>query len=153
MIKGVFFDLGGTLVKEKSYEPFPNVHEVLDILATRYKLAIICNTSSNEERILEILRNANIERYFDLVIVSSKVGSRKPDEKIFKIALESLALQSDEVVMVGNRISADIIGGNRVGMKTVLIKWNNGLQEKVTSKLDQPNNTIKSLRELVSIVG
>ena len=152
MIKGVFFDLGGTLVKEKSYEPLPNVHEVLDVLATRYKLAIICNTSSSEERIQEILRNANIERYFDLVIVSSKVGSRKPDEKIFKIALENLTLQSDEVVMVGNRISADIIGGNGVGMKTVLIKWNNRLQEKVTGKLDRPNNTIKSLRELVSII-
>ena len=54
--------------------------------------------------------------------------------------------------MVGNRISADILGGNRVGMKTVLIKWNNRYRESVTCELDRPTYTIKSLRELVSIV-
>ena len=80
------------------------------------------------------------------------MGLRKPDARIFRVALENLALQPDEVVMVGNRISADILGGNRVGMKTVLIKWNNRYRESVTCELDRPTYTIKSLRELVSIV-
>lgn len=152
MIKGVFFDLGDTLVKEGSVETLPNAHEVLGILADRYRLAIICNTNASGERVREILRSAGIERYFDLVVVSSEVGLRKPDGRIFRIALENLDLRPDEVVMVGNRISADILGGNRVGMKTVLIKWNNRYQEKVTCELDRPTYTIKSLRELVSIV-
>ena len=152
MIKGVFFDLGDTLIKEGSFEALPNAHEVLEVLTDRYRLAIICNTSASGERVRGILRYAGIARYFDLVVVSSEVGLRKPDERIFRIALESLALQPDEVVMVGNRISADILGGNRVGMKTVLIKWNNRYQEKATCELDRPNHTIKSLRELFSIV-
>ena len=152
MIKGVFFDLGDTLIKEGSVETLPNAHEVLEVLTHRYKLAIICNTNASGERIREILKSADIERYFDLVLVSSEVGLRKPDERIFRVALENLALQPDEVVMVGNRISADILGGNRVGMKTVLIKWNNRYRESVTCELDRPTYTIKSLRELVSIV-
>jgi len=152
LIKGVFFDLGDTLIKEGSVETLPNAHEVLEVLTQRYKLAIICNTNASGERIREILKSAGIERYFDLVLVSSEVGFRKPDERIFRVALENLALQPDEVVMVGNRISADVLGGNRVGMKTVLIKWNNRYRESVTCELDRPTYTIKSLRELVSIV-
>ncbi len=152
MFKGIFFDFGDTLVKEGSYEPLPNAHEVLEFLTDRYKLAIICNTSKSGERIREILRSAGIKKYFDLVVVSSEVGLRKPDKRIFKIALEKLDLQPDEVVMVGNRISADILGGNKVGMKTVLIKWNDRYPEKVTCELERPTYTIKSLRELFAIV-
>ena len=88
MIKGVLFDFGDTLIKEGSVETLPNAHEVLEFLADRYKLAIICNTSASGERIREILRSAGIKRYFDLVVVSSEVGWRKPDERIFRIALK-----------------------------------------------------------------
>jgi HAD superfamily phosphatase (TIGR01668 family) len=152
LIKGVFFDLGDTLIKEGGIDTLPDSHEVLEVLVDHYRLAIICNTNASGERVREVLRSAGIERYFDLVVVSSEVGLRKPDRKIFGIALENLDLRPDEVVMVGNRISVDILGGNRVGMKTVLIKWNNRYQEKVTCELDRPTYTIKSLRELVSIV-
>ena len=140
------------MIKEGSVETLPNAHEVLEFLTDRYKLAIICNTSASGERIREILRSTDIDRFFDLVVVSSEVGLRKPDEGIFRIALENLDLQPDEVVMVGNRVSADILGGNGVGMKTVLIKWNDRYLEKVTCELERPTYTIKSLRELISIV-
>ena len=87
LIKGVFFDLGDTLVKEGSVETLPNAHEVLEVLTHRYKLAIICNTNANGERVREILKSAGIERYFDLVLLSSEVGLRKPDARIFRVAL------------------------------------------------------------------
>jgi HAD superfamily phosphatase (TIGR01668 family) len=152
LFKGIFFDFGDTLIKEGTVETLPNCHEVLEFLTDRYKLAIICNTSSSGEKIREVLRSAGIKKYFKLVVVSSEVGLRKPDKKIFRIALEFLDLQPDEVVMVGNRISADILGGNRIGMKTVLIKWNDRYPEKVTCELERPAHTINSLRELLSIV-
>lgn len=53
--------------------------------------------------------------FFNVVIVSTDVGYDKPDERIFRIALERLSVKSDEVVMVGNRISTDILGGNKMG--------------------------------------
>lgn len=130
----------------------PNAHEVLEFLTDRYKLAIICNTSSSGEKIREVLRSVGIKKYFKLVVLFSEVGLCKLDKKIFRIALEFLLLQPDEVVMVGNRISADILGGNRIGMKTVLIKWNDRYPEKVTCELERPAHTINSLRELLSIV-
>jgi predicted HAD superfamily phosphohydrolase YqeG len=50
----------------------------------------------------------------------------------------------EEAVMVGNRISADIMGGNRMGMKTILFKWNKRYPEKTNTPEEQPRRTIRS---------
>jgi FMN phosphatase YigB (HAD superfamily) len=55
-------------------------------------------------------------------------------------------------MMVGNRISTDIVGGNRMGMKTVLLKWNKRYNERTTSDEEKPAHTIKSLRELLLVL-
>ena len=158
-VKGVFFDLGDTLVSEEILlekgitETLPYAHEVLKTLFGQYKLAIICNTDASEEEVQKLLEGARIDKYFNLVVVSSEVGSSKPDEKIFRIALEELSLNADEVVMISNRISADILGGNRLGMKTVHLKWNDRYLEKVTNETEKPSYTITSLRELVPLLA
>ena len=54
-----------------------------------YKLAVICNTDASGERIQEIMEKVGIWKYFDVVVGSSEVGTAKPDEKIFRIALTS----------------------------------------------------------------
>jgi HAD superfamily phosphatase (TIGR01668 family) len=149
MIKGVFFDLGDTLVDEENFEPLPYVHEILQNLKGHYKLAVICDTEESKEKVKEIMKKAGILEYFDLVIVSSEVGATKPNEKIFRVALDKLNLQPSEVVMVGNRISRDILGGNQLGMKTILVRWNDRYQETITNELEKPHFTIKTLKELI----
>lgn len=159
MIKGVFFDLGDTLVNEQLFlekdivETLPYAHEVLKALFHHYKLAIICDTDASKEEVHRLLRDARIDHYFNLVVVSSEVGSNKPDERIFRIALEELDLKADEVVMVGNRISRDILGGNKVEMKTIHLKWNDRYREEATNRLEQPSYTIKSLREILPLLA
>ena len=55
--------------------------------------------------------------------------------------------------MVGNRIDADIVGGNRVGMKSVWFKWNDRYEEIIGSEDEKPDFTIKSLSELPGILS
>jgi FMN phosphatase YigB (HAD superfamily) len=153
VIRGVFFDLGDTLVSEENFEPLPHVHEVLRSLKGRYKLAVICDTEESGDVVRKVMEKAKILEYFDLVVVSSEVGVTKPNEKIFRVALNNLNLQPDEVVMVGNRISRDIIGGNQLGMKTILIKWNDRYKEEITNELEKPDFTIKALAELIPILN
>ena len=154
MVKAVFFDLGDTLINEETGGLLPYAREVLRRLRSEgYRLALICNaTTATGKEVREILRNARIEEFFDAVMVSTDVGYRKPDEGIFRIALERLGLQAEQVAMVGNRVSSDILGGNRVGMTTVLVKWNARYPEEVTGELERPNYTIGSLRELLPII-
>jgi len=160
MIRAVFFDLGDTLIAEEdiggrhlgevTLKKLPHLDEVLTELKKKgFKLGIITNTvTSREENVRMALRNIDIEKYFDVIITSVDVGHEKPDERIFLTALRKVRVKPKEAVMVGNRISADIVGGNRVGMKTILFKWNKRYKERITSPEEQPTRTIKSLDEL-----
>jgi len=164
LIRAIFFDLGDTLVAE---EPIGNKHladvtltklqyfdEVLAELKRKgYKLGIITNTvTSREEHVRTALRKIDAEKYFDIILTSVDVGHEKPDERIFTTALTALKVKPHEAMMVGNRISTDIVGGNRIGMKTILLKWNKRYNERITSDEEKPAYTIKSLRELLLVL-
>jgi ribonucleotide monophosphatase NagD (HAD superfamily) len=46
----------------------------------------------------------------------------KPNPYVFDITLESMALDPAEVLMVGDRMSTDIIGARQAGIPSVLVK-------------------------------
>ena len=154
MLKAIIFDLGDTLVPTQGeVRTFPNVKKVLNELKLRYKLAIICNANTATlEKVKEILRETKILHFFETVVVSTDVGYSKPDTNIFRITLEKLNVESNEAIMVGNRISTDILGGNTMGMVTVLVKLKGTSQGKVICKLEKPDYTIQSLKELNSTI-
>ncbi len=164
MIRAIFFDLGDTLVAEEPIEnkhladvtltKLPYLDEVLTELKRKgYKLGIITNTvTSHEEHVRTALRRIDAEKYFDAILTSVDVGHEKPDERIFMTALRELKVKPREAIMVGNRISTDIVGGNRMGMKTVLLKWNKRYNERITSDEEKPAHTINSLRELLLVL-
>ena len=164
LIRAVFFDLGDTLIAEESMpgkhlweaealQKLPHLDEVLAELKQRgFKLGVITNTvTSREEHVRIALRKIDCEQYFDVVITSVDMGCNKPDEKIFSTALKRLGVKPEEAVMVGDRIETDIAGGNRIGIKTVLFRWNKRYPEKITSQEEKPTHRIKSLGELLKI--
>jgi putative hydrolase of the HAD superfamily len=165
LIRAVFFDLGDTLIAEESMpgkhlweaealQKIPYLDEVLAELKRRgYKLGVITNTvTSREEHVRIALGKIGCEQYFDVVITSVDMGCNKPDKKIFLTALKRLGVKTKEAVMVGDRIKTDIAGGNRIGMKTVLFKWNQRYPEEIESAEEKPSCTIISLRELPQIL-
>jgi len=159
LIKAVLFDLGDTLIVEEAVggrhlwevklQKIPYVDKVLQKLKQRYKLGIVTNTMvSREQHVRMALRRIGLEQYFDVILTSVDVGYEKPDEKIFLKALGALDVRPEEAVMVGNRLFTDIVGANRIGMKTVLFKWNERYPEEARSPSEQPTHTISSLKEL-----
>lgn len=45
----------------------------------------------------------------------------KPTHKPFKRGLQSLGLPAEEVAVVGDQIFTDVLGGNRMGLYTILV--------------------------------
>jgi len=164
LIRAVFFDLGDTLIVEEevagkhlwevTLKKLPYLDEVLKELKRKgFKLGIITNTvTSREEHIRLALRKIDVEKCFDVIVTSVDVGHEKPDERIFMTALRKLRVKPKEAVMVGNRVSADIVGGNRMGMKTILFKWNRRYPDRITSPEEEPTRTIRSLKELLLVL-
>lgn len=62
----------------------------------------------------------HLDEYFDDLVFSTDVGLRKPNPKIFKIALSNIGARAECSYFVGNNLQADILGALNVGMITVL---------------------------------
>jgi HAD superfamily hydrolase (TIGR01549 family) len=159
VVEAIIFDLGDTLIQEeqklgRTYVKVPYVVETLTQLMDDYKLGIITNVhpTTLESRIPEILHLAGIFDFFEVIVVSSVVGFDKPDERIFHLTLEQLGVSASETVMIGNRVSADIRGGNNVGMITILLKWNDRYPEPYSLEEDRPDYIISSYKELLPIL-
>lgn len=95
--------------------------DVLSYLNTKYKLHVITN-GFEEVQHLKLL-NSKIAGFFETVTTSEEAGVKKPDQKIFKLALDKAGAVPNESVMVGDNYEADILGAERVGMKTVFFDY------------------------------
>jgi len=128
--------------------------EVVKKLKKKYKVAILSNNV--QEWVNNVLKNYKIEKLFDAVIVSSKVGARKPDAVIYFKALKKLSVKPEESIFVADELSEDLVAATGLGMKTIWLKtkeigWWRENDEKVL-KIYKPDATIKNLREITSII-
>jgi len=151
LLKAIIFDLGNTLVSQDTGRALPFAVEVLEELRGRYKLAAVTNTLSDltAEDVRGILGEAGVPDVFDVIVVSSEVGVSKPEPGIFELALEGLGVGPGEALMVGNTVSTDVFGGNRVGMMTVLVQPG---EEYRRSEWETPDHTVGSLKDLLELV-
>ncbi|MBN2186820.1 MAG: HAD-IA family hydrolase [Dehalococcoidia bacterium] len=100
-----------------------------------------------------IIASCGLKDYLDATIISQEIGIEKPAKEIFEAALEKLNSKAENAIMVGNRIDADVVGANKVGMKSVWFKWNDRYQETINDGKERPNFVIKSFPELLGILG
>jgi putative hydrolase of the HAD superfamily len=66
------------------------------------------------------MQHFGLDQYFDDMVFSTDVGLRKPNPKIFKIALSNVGAEANRSFFVGNNLQADIAGAKGVGMTAVL---------------------------------
>jgi HAD superfamily hydrolase (TIGR01549 family) len=79
---------------------YPDAAQCLKTLSRKYKIGIIANQELGTK---DRLQQHGILQYIDLVIASAEEGVAKPDEKIFKIAVEKAkALGYEAVIVEGN---------------------------------------------------
>lgn len=128
---------------------YPEAENCLCELSEHYKIGIIANQNLGSEERLEKL---GLLKYIDLVIASAEEGVAKPDLRIFQIALDRANCKPEEALMVGDRIDNDIVPANKIGMKTIWIKQGFGKYCEPKTEKEQPDYTLKSLNELISIL-
>ncbi|MGL4798932.1 MAG: HAD family hydrolase [Cellulosilyticaceae bacterium] len=105
----------------------------LDELESRgIRKAILSNSSFSEEAIREELRNYGInDNRFEFVISTSEYGFRKPDKRIFELALRKLKLNADEVCYIGNSFKYDVEGAQNAKIFPI---WFNKQENKGSYK-------------------
>ncbi|HZQ19440.1 MAG TPA: HAD family phosphatase [Terriglobales bacterium] len=99
--------------------PKPEVLELARSLATHCLMATLNNESRelNEYRI----RTFQLTQIFDLFISSCYVGIRKPDERLYRLALDLLQKSPAECCFIDDR-PVNVEAAAKVGMRTVLVQ-------------------------------
>ncbi len=112
------------------------------------KMALVSNTFVPGEALDRHLQMLGLLQYFPQRIYSCDVRFRKPDGRIFRLALERIGLRAEDVIFVGDSLGADIRGSRRAGMISVL-KDPTGARQKWRA---HPHHRITSLCGLRPIV-
>lgn len=99
---------------------FSCVEDVLTELSSKYKVALLSNTMSDQPKI--ILREAGFDKYFEAIYCSRDLGVRKPNPKIFDIVLKELGVNPVNTVHVGDSVEADMYGARDSGITGIWIK-------------------------------
>lgn len=91
----------------------------LDRLARASVEAVV--VSNHVWRLPEIVRALGAGARFEGVVTSARVGARKPHPRIYQHALRLTTARPDEVVMVGDSLTADVAGAERAGIHGVYL--------------------------------
>lgn len=127
---------------------YPYVREVLDILYERFPLALV--TDAQSAYASAELYQVGILQYFDPIVVSGDCGYRKPDRRLFQLALDGMGVAAENTLYVGNDMHRDVFGAREVGMRTVMFTSDQGTKEHQDCV---PDYTISDFRELLEIVA
>ena len=125
--------------------------------------------ASNGTKVAQVrkLKNSGLDQLLDLIFISEDVGAEKPSKVFFDKALAEVekwlqineanlegveAYQGDlkmsEVIIVGDSLTSDILGGNNAGIKAC---WYNpkGLVNDTNAKVDYEITDLHQIYELL----
>ncbi len=120
--------------------------EMLQTLHQRgYKLYAASNSFGHLQRMR--LHLAGVLPFFEGTYISMDIGYDKPDRRFYDFALNDAQLSADEVLMVGDSMTTDIIGAQQVGIDTC---WFNPTHRP--SGNTQPTYEIHDLLSLLTVL-
>ncbi|MFG2600117.1 HAD family hydrolase [Streptomyces sp. NPDC048462] len=102
---------------EAAWSLFPDAVPALDLLAGRYRHAVLTNSSIiNQDRKLRVL---GVRDRFEALVCAVELGVSKPAAGAFHAAVEALGLEPREVVYVGDHPDIDAAGAVAAGLSAV----------------------------------
>ena len=132
------------MVYEQTVHHVAHSREVLARLKERCPLALVSNYYGN---LSAVLCEFQLDGLFSTVVESAVVGVRKPDPRIFQLAVDRLGLSSATVTVVGDSIESDIMPARQVGCHTVWLRGKQWTDAPVDETL--PDRIINDLEELI----
>jgi putative hydrolase of the HAD superfamily len=130
--------------------PRPDVTKVITELHSRgYLLGIIANTITETE-IPDWLEEDHLTRYFKTVVLSSKLGIRKPNPEIYWEASRRMGVEPEKCVYVGDNLVRDVEGTQAAGYGMSIV-----LLEPETLKKEPPKGNVTPdliIQELIDLL-
>ena len=148
-IKGIMFDMDNTLINGK----YTHTKELKMWIKEMKKQGIKMCIFSNTTRINKVKK---VAKEFGMNYI---YNGFKPFKFGFKKAEKLLQIDKENLVIIGDQLFTDIYGGNRYGIKTILVKpiedkeifltkMKRPLERKIINKYKETNKYKESLKEV-----
>lgn len=110
--RGILFDVDNTLVHHGD-DSTPEIDELFRrIQSIGFQTLLL--TDNNEERVKRFIRNID-------TLYICEAG--KPEPEAYLRAIDMLKLEKSQVICIGDQIFRDILGANRSGIASILVKF------------------------------
>lgn len=154
ILKRLGIDYDGTIIEEEFENgvaqgayAVEGAYELLDYLYPKYELYIVSNGFRfvQESR----LKIGDFRKYFKDIFLSEDIGVQKPAKEFFDYCFEKLnEPNKDDVILIGDSLSADIIGGLNYGIDGI---WFNKNGDDLPEDI-KPTYTVDKLKEIEEIL-
>ncbi len=119
--------------------------DVEPALASLKRLGLRLGVISNfDSRLYDVLRACDLDRFFDSVHISTRVGAAKPDPAIFQAALSHHGIEPGQAWHIGDSLLEDLEGAAAVGIRAILIDRSSAADK--TSTIHRLTDLPKKLR-------
>ncbi|SFR66474.1 HAD family hydrolase [Halogeometricum limi] len=95
----------------------PSVRRLVETVSARHQTGVLTNGNETVQR--RKLQMHGLEKWVDALVVSSEVGAKKPDARMFEAAKERLP--ADAFVYVGDSYDTDVSPAQEHGFETVYV--------------------------------
>ncbi|MHA1751131.1 MAG: TIGR02253 family HAD-type hydrolase [Candidatus Helarchaeota archaeon] len=139
-------------IKFTEIKPFDDVIPFFnDVKKFDKNLKICIITDGLPDKQYEKILRLKIHKYLNDIIISDEVGVRKPNPKLYLIALERFDIKPEESIYIGDHYEKDIVPAKKIGMHTVLIHRKGKYDRKFHGK-EGPDFEIDRLDQLLEII-
>ena len=138
--------------------PRPRLKETMETLhGMGIRLGIVSNIISTT-LVPNVLKEYGIDGLMECVVMSSAVGIRKPDARIFDAALREMGAAAEETGYVGDTVSRDVLGSRNARLGLVIRIDNPLIAHRDAAFLGRPDApqadyVIRELDELPAIIA
>lgn len=110
-IKGIITDLDNTLVAWDVKDATPEVIRWFQLM-DEHDIKITILSNNNMER---------VQAFSDPLGTPYVYSARKPLKRAFKRVAKQMNLKKEEIVVIGDQLLTDVLGGNSAGFQTILV--------------------------------
>lgn len=105
---------------ENGFDMIDGALELVQTLYKKYELYVVTNGLQSTQ--YKRLHATGLAPYFQKVFVSEEIGYQKPNKSYFDYCFHALPhLSPKDVLIIGDSLSSDILGGNLYGIDTCLM--------------------------------
>lgn len=110
-INSIIVDLDNTLVESTRPDATPKlINWLKELKENQFKVIIVSNNSK-----------ARVSKFATPLDIPFIYTARKPLSTAFRKALKKLKCAREQTAVIGDQLFTDVLGGNRMGMYTILV--------------------------------